>query len=547
LSAVIVKLQHAFRAVTDFRESTVVVSGDVERRRATPASLMNPFYWISQVANWIVRWVVSRQPEALAQGLPAIIGLVSPLVLVNWLTPTAEQLITGARSRRDYFVEQRDFEKADFFARQMCALVPDDPDVLLGRARLLYEKGDTETALLLASRIESERQDLNAVLWLAERDMQSLTVLSPENADLERRLMARVLFLIEKNPHHVQANFMLGTLHLMKGRFSSAIPPLTEAVIRSPVPIPEAEFSLAVAYDSTGQSSQAVPRASRAADYLLTRMTSREYDQKLMIQTLRALMLARRESEAVSLIEEEITRRGDQEQKELKWVLGDVHAYWCRRLRTTPARTASDLAMAMGVIHRGLLVAPGNSRVLEELTELTCSTELEDREILQQLDVALQSGVSPGLVHFVLGTRELLKDPPNTSEALGHLEIAKSHDSQLPGLLNNIADAIVRREDGDPQQALVLVEQAMEMMPAHPYFHDTRGRAYLRMKEFVKAIADLERALAAEELRAEAHELLAECYVELNNSEEARRNLELAGFYKLKEDQERKEHPEVEP
>jgi regulator of sirC expression with transglutaminase-like and TPR domain len=87
----------------------------------------------------------------------------------------------------------------------------------------------------------------------------------------------------------------------------------------------------------------------------------------------------------------------------------------------------------------------------------------------------------------------------------------------MPGLLNNMADAIAESETPNLPQALNLVEQALKMLPNQPHVHDTRGKIYLRMGEPLKAIADLEIALQAAELRPAAHAKLAEAYLLLGD------------------------------
>ncbi|MEZ6033114.1 MAG: hypothetical protein R3C17_08490 [Planctomycetaceae bacterium] len=217
------------------------------------------------------------------------------------------------------------------------------------------------------------------------------------------------------------------------------------------------------------------------------------------------------------MIQQASPNRTEQEANELKWLLGEVYAQWCQRLRLKPYRTAEDLARAVDAIYKGVVVAPNNPFVTEEMVQLSCVKDVDDELLQGQLEVALNSGVSPGLVHFIMGTRLLLQENADAKEALQHFELAMQHNASLPGLLNNIADAMVEADSEEIDRALTLVNQAIELIPNQPYFYDTRGKIFLKKGEPLKAVADLEKALAATELRPQVHAELAAAFQSLNN------------------------------
>ena len=91
----------------------------------------------------------------------------------------------------------------------------------------------------------------------------------------------------------------------------------------------------------------------------------------------------------------------------------------------------------------------------------------------------------------------------------------------MPGLLNNVADAIVESPEPDLDRALALVQEAFRFLPGQPHLFDTRGKIYLKRGEPKLAIADFERALTEPELRPGVHMRLAEAWELLGDGQKA--------------------------
>ncbi|MFN3190753.1 MAG: hypothetical protein ACE361_09545 [Aureliella sp.] len=76
-------------------------------------------------------------------------------------------------------------------------------------------------------------------------------------------------------------------------------------------------------------------------------------------------------------------------------------------------------------------------------------------------------------------------------------------------------------------RVLRLSNAAVRELPNHPYLRETRGAILLRLERYVDAIADLEQALRAKELRPQVRESLAQAYEALGDTEIAKRQREL--------------------
>ncbi|MDD3761406.1 MAG: tetratricopeptide repeat protein [Acidithiobacillus sp.] len=97
----------------------------------------------------------------------------------------------------------------------------------------------------------------------------------------------------------------------------------------------------------------------------------------------------------------------------------------------------------------------------------------------------------------------------------GKLAEAEGIYRQILDLHPDYADALhllgaLLYQKNQHEQALELVEKAMERLPDQSYYHNTRGRIFLAMGRGAEAVADLERAVALEPQNAEAHFNLAE-------------------------------------
>ena len=511
-------------------------SGDSgNRRRLSAANYINPLFWVMQSFGFIARYFTSRQVVSAIQGMPAVLGLLAPLVCNIWLTPNTPQQIANSRGRMQYFAERREFENADFFARKLCFLSPGDSSTLLARAKLLKSMDRTDDAKTIAAELGNRYGYIPAVEWLSEMDLEAISQSATISPTDDSALLNNLTFILQRQPQHLRANMMLGTLHMMRGRYTNAIQPLLTVTEAAETPPPEAYYSLAVVQSADGQTEKAVINASLAADKFIERDSRSKFNMKDTIQTLRALVLATRESEAANLILQALPDRNERETIELKWVLGEVYSQWCKRLRLKPGRTNKDLAIAMDVIYRAVAVAASNPVVTEELIQLSCNHSIDDETLENQLKVALNSGISPGLVHFIMGTRMLTAESSDAKAALHHFDLASTHNADMPGLLNNMADAMVESGDANLDIALKLVNQAIAKIPNQPHFYDTRGKIFLRQDSPLKAIADLEKALAAPEIRASVHESLAEAYARLENSTQAEVHKTLAESIKLRQ------------
>lgn len=504
------------RSMFRLRDSEVTLSRDDRRRMPARLSYINPIFWIVQCFTVLVRYVQSRRYSNMFRGLPAFAGFVFPVVLTLWIAPGFDEELQQASSRFSRAQADQNLPVADFYARKICAMLPDESAAWMRLALIRDQQGKSAEAEQLAIEKGVKRDYLPAAEWLADRRFAAVVGNAEPDPQLEKELVDGLKWIIARRAEDVRANFMLGTYLLYRSQLLEARPVLQLVTNLPKGNFPEALYSLAVVEGQLGNEEASRNAANLAADGFLKRDSLRDFRVETFMQLVRSLLIARRETEAIQLIaqkNQDLPAFRDQ----FRQLTGEVFAAWSRRLRTAAGRTPEDVQQALTAISQAVIAAPTSPMVTQELVALAGVSEISDETLDEHLRTALDAGVSPGVIHFIQGTRCLARTPPDLEAGLQHLKIADTHNPGMPALLNNMADAIAESKDPDLPQALNLVEQALKLLPNQPHIHDTRGKILLRMGDPLRAISDFELALQAEELRPLAHARLAEAYQQLGD------------------------------
>lgn len=516
-------------------ELTVELSSDdavsVKRGKIRFSSLINPLFWIKDFWGFLLRFLASRNPASFLLSLPAALCAVAPFAILHWKVPASSVLLEKAQVGYQQTVAVDDLETAEFYLKLWQSLSEDPVPPRLAECDFFKRTGRLDRALSLAEDGYRQFAAMSLLNWLVNEEFQQFIKLPDDvatDAATSTTLESHLKYFLEQQPTNAEKGMMLGTLYVRRGNLSSAAEILTEVVGYSGKTYPEAPYYLAICEQQLGHIPQAVTAAQLAAEAFQEELAKKSFTFRLLFNYCRSLVIAQREDNALQVMDEHVGYCSAEEKQQLVLMKGDVYAAWCKRLRLDSERNASDFFKAIELLGKGLAIAPQNPRLLEELTVVGCNKDVDADVLEQKLTQAIDSGVSPGLVHFIQGTRDLLRDPPAVESALSHFQLAEQHNQSYPGILNNLAHAMAISETGDMKVALDLVEQALRMMPNEPVIYETRGRILLRMKEPAKAIADFEKALASESLRIDAHEGLAKAFGVLGRDSESRRHAEIA-------------------
>lgn len=120
-------------------------------------------------------------------------------------------------------------------------------------------------------------------------------------------------------------------------------------------------------------------------------------------------------------------------------------------------------------------------------------------------------GPHGGQVLNLLGMHALIAG--RYDKARGFLEQAILHTrGEDPMVLNNLATAMIRSDQQTADEALKLVNNALEKLPDHPDILSSRGEILLAMEQWPQAVTDLRHALTVQQDNAELHRLLEQAY-----------------------------------
>jgi uncharacterized protein HemY len=97
-----------------------------------------------------------------------------------------------------------------------------------------------------------------------------------------------------------------------------------------------------------------------------------------------------------------------------------------------------------------------------------------------------------------------------------------------PVVLNNLALSVARSESGAGQNALNLINQALELLPESPELLSTRGEIFVNLQRWTDARRDLEASLRIRGSRPKVHRLLQQVWIGLNDPQQAEAQQQLA-------------------
>lgn len=152
--------------------------------------------------------------------------------------------------------------------------------------------------------------------------------------------------------------------------------------------------------------------------------------------------------------------------------------------------------------------APAIARLESELDREAAGGDVLERFLLEML----ANSEHPATFHRLLGLRATeLKDWPSATKYFEQAVRMVPNDAFMR---NNLAYSLLQAGATEEQlrRADVLATEALQLAPEHPEILATRGEIRVRLKQYDKAVADLEKTVAVLPGRAHLYELLGKCY-----------------------------------
>lgn len=503
------------------------------------ASFLNPFFWFAGGFPFLYRYLLSRRPMDLVVSLPGFGGILGTFFVLYAYTPTEAELVENCRNRIEVLGSDQQYDLAVWYSKLWQSLQPSEPMAYVAESDLLRLQGKSEQARAVLEQLFSVTQYEPALVRICRDDL-ALATAGTLGQQAQIDLSDRLAWLGDRLARDPEVQFLVGTYHMDRGDFTAARLCFQNAGETKSEYQVGAYRSQAICESRLDMWAASRSTASFGADICLQQLAAFDARPESLKTCCELLVLSFRESEAVKLLEGRLSRVSESEAEPLRFLLSEVLTRWCERKRVAGFKNAEEMAECLQLLGRALTAFPRNEGALNEVSWFA-NTAPDSIEVESLLNQILDSGIDPGFVHFVLGTRAAIKNPPDDAAAQEHLGRAIAHNAGYPGLMNNLADVIARTESADEAQlknALALAEQAVSRLPKVPEVYDTRGRIRLRLGDVESAIADFEIAIRSPNCRVSSYEGLATAYERLGNHDRAQHYRQLRNSLEVSEESE---------
>ncbi len=475
---------------------------------------LNPLTWFRWLGEFIRCWFLGIPWRDAPKAIPAVI-------LSMVLFTTAFIAFSGGAGWRNRLLdrqlrvslEREDFPTAEIVIRRQLEADPKNVE-LIHRFALVREAQSFEEEAKVVMRQLLTRRHLPAAKWLLENQIigKKLTDFSP--AELDE--VGRVLQLItEREKKNFGAKRMYAEYLIFEQRLSSAIPIVLE--------LSEVEPMRGLQAAALARQLNEFDAAEQYASAALERVQELHKDDptnsQIAMSIARNQIFLERHSDAIRTLKGSIdVAKTQEERRMLTQALGDAIVAYVNYIEKSPTNTVQERLRVLSMLDAAVKIAPNNPRVVTMVADHVLASLNEENEQIATVRAALISGSPAGIAHFIKGTAALMKEDLAMAEL--HLEQAAEQMPRSGAILNNLAVALAMKEQPDYQKALQVANAAIDNVPIPtPHFFETRGQILFRMGRFREAISDLERALPAPDLKRKAHQMLADCYDKVGDTD----------------------------
>lgn len=486
---------------------------NVAREWPSRKTMLNPLWWVSCTLAFGVQWLVTRRWIALLSAAPGIVVAfccvaaisAGDLVAPSVLSSVYKRMLSGT-----VISEAR--EQQRFALDALLQLEPGSVTAIYHRALIDAQSGNVAGARAVMQELAVNAQSLDAALWLAQK-IGNLDELRSWSKEQLVELHGWLQQAVQNAPEERAPRRMLADLLVFVGNKRGAYEVLLPIADNDT----DTSFLFYFLQQNLGLTDLAESRGERLERSLRQRLKEQPNDLSAAAQIGLLLASMQRFDEARHFVDEALQYANEPaSQLRLQRAYSDIYVAEARYMKATDTSTAG-LRSRLKVLQRAVELDNGNPNIRELLAEVCFEATDSDDEQAHALRDAIVANVSSDEAHFILGTMALRQG--NFKDATLHLEIAAQNMPRLPGLLNNLAYALCFGDNPDLERALQFANSAIALQGNHTYLHETRGQIYLKLKRYTEAIADLEVALNAPELRQQVRQALAEAYEALGQQE----------------------------
>lgn len=481
-------------------------------------AFQNPASWLQWTGSALVRFVTTRSLRSLVLAVPALVFCVSFLSAASWGNKkSADNILGRYAGRLVQAIRDSDTATARIAADRLVQMNPEEEQQKLRRALVEDELGDPELAGVLMQDLAKFDGSASAAMWLASRSGDRSQISQWPKEQLQE--YCDWLMTASKNaPKDPRPLIELSRLLQSYGDLRRAY-----AVL-----LPLATSDLEVCYmtvqleSKLGFKEQAKRRAVPLLSALQPLLIRMPQNMLLRFRCSELMILLGQSEEAVSLLRDGMLHAADEQQKAMlddalvKAILRDLDR------ETRMEKTAAGSLRKFRLLDEAREINAEHPLLKQALPKVCVDSYAYNTPDVNAARDAVYAILEPDQIRFIEGTVAIQRGQIDRAKSLLDTEeIVEDGKTQTPGVLNNLAHAILQEESPDLNRALQLCNRAVKAVPGHPYLRETRGQVLVRLGRFREAVSDLELGMYAPELREGIRPLLVKCYKELDMPEAA--------------------------
>jgi tetratricopeptide (TPR) repeat protein len=422
------------------------------------------------------------------------------------------------------------------YSRALDKLKPGDLNYRFNVGYVLYDLGEHDAAQAIMDELAP--QDKNgfskAHLWHADRLLAPDRPLTPENLNAAE---AHLLRALATHPEPEEVHRRLGELYYFRYvRYKQ--PPdgdvvvarekylaMSEEQLSKVKPAdPKLVLMLAEIRALRGQTQQAEADVRALIDDLNKQLREVPDDLKKRLYLAQSYRMVREFDLAAEVLEQGLQLRQD---ARIAQELGNIHFFKALDLKQ---RVPNSLQKQFEAISKAYMAFPTNNYIAHRFVQALTSADNKEietaRETLQKLvDAKAPGQMAPLLLGFDYTRRKLPEKAETYLELVRAAEPDKTSEI-IAGLTTAVLNGQVKSLK--PLDAHELFELSRRVWPNDPDLLVVRAQQNLMLKDYAKALVDLNKALEGRPKDAKINEMLAVTYDHLGQADTARKHRDAA-------------------
>jgi tetratricopeptide (TPR) repeat protein len=168
----------------------------------------------------------------------------------------------------------------------------------------------------------------------------------------------------------------------------------------------------------------------------------------------------------------------------------------------------------LGLLNMAITEDPTNPAVGEEIMWLQNLGVTVDEKMIKSLHQQLANGGASAVTHLLLGNAYF--NQKNLERAIQHWQLAQGLDPNMVLALNNLAVAFSQLDPPRIDEAIKLIDRAIELSGGDAEFYDSKGEIEYRGKRYEASIISYEKALQRNPYRLNTRNKLIDSYQKIN-------------------------------